>query len=70
MVGRKESWANYFGFFDLARMWEEMDVVTNWGKVVDFSTSHYMVEYYIEEDENKMDHLAYQIVAVAIVGAD
>ena len=51
-------------------MWEEMAVVTNWGKVVDFATSHYNVEYYIEEAKKKMDHLAYLIVAAAIVGAD
>ena len=69
-MGRKESEANYFGLFDLAKMWEEMAVVTNRGKVVDFSTSHYIAEHYIEEAENKMDHLAYLMVAAAIVGAD
>ena len=70
MVGRKESQANYFGLFDLAKMWEEMVVVTNYGKVVDFATSHYIVKHYTEEAENKMDHLAYLMVVATIVGAD
>ena len=69
-VNRKEIQANYFDLFDLAKMWEEMAVVTNQGKMVDSSTSHYIVEHYIEEVENKMDHLAYLMVVAAIVGVD
>ena len=45
--------------------------MTNWGKVVDFATFHYIDEHYNEEDEKKrMDKLAYLIFLAAIVGAD
>ena len=48
-----------------------MAVMTNWGKVVDFSTFHYIAKHCIEEAEKKkMDQLAYLIVMAAIVGAD
>ena len=48
-----------------------MAVVTNWGKVADFATFHYIVEHYTEETEKKrMDQLAYLFVVAAIVGAD
>ena len=57
--------------FDFSMMMEEIIVVTNWGKVVDFATLHYIVENYIEEAKRKrMDPLAYLIVVAAIVGAD
>ena len=70
-MGRKERWSNYFDLFDLAKMLKEMAVVTNWGKVVDFATFHYIAEHCIEEAEKKkMDQLAYLIVMAAIVGAD
>ena len=48
-----------------------MAVVTNWGKVVDFSTFHYIAEHCIEEvEKKKIDQLAYLIVVAAIVGTD
>ena len=48
-----------------------MAVVTNWGKVVDFSTFHYIAEHCIEEAEKKkMDQLAYLIVVATIVDAN
>ena len=48
-----------------------MIVVTNWGKVADFATFHYIAEHYIEEVEKKrMDQLAYLIVVASIVSVD
>ena len=48
-----------------------MAVVTNWGKVADFSTFHYIVEHYTEETEKKrMDQLEYLFVVAAIVSTD
>ena len=45
--------------------------MTNWGKVADFSTFHYIAKHYIKEAEKKKtDQLAYLIVVAAIVDAD
>ena len=45
--------------------------MTNWGKVVDFSTFHYIFEHFIKEVENKkMDQSLYLIFMAVIIGTD
>jgi len=68
MVESKESSANWF---DLAMVMWKMVVVTNWGKVADFATFHYITEHYTEEIEKKrMDQQAYLFFVATIDGAD
>ena len=45
--------------------------MTNWGRVADFCTFHYIAKHYTKETEKKrMDQLAYLFVVATIVGAD
>lgn len=56
MVDSKESSTNWFDLLDLAMVMWKMATVTNWGKVANFATFHYIAENYTEETErNRMD---------------